>query len=318
MAIFWNKHFDRGIMLRPTHAFGRHPSACQTVVQAADVSKIHALVRWNQSRWEIIDQSRNGTTVNGRRLAAGHWTALVVGMEISFSASPNADAVWTVRDLAPPVTCLFPLDGRGEAMALSLQGNFLPSAAQPEISIHVHDGRWMLEHIGGLDLLIDGATVQTSQGAWEFVLNADLESTTENPAVGPGLDMSELTLHFEVSQNEEHTRLNLVLGSESTPLGERIHHYTLATLARLRLQDAKRGLDTHSQGWIALDELSRMLDVDPSYVNIQIFRAKHQLSSALPQSGGMPPLVERRRGEIRFGSYAFTVKRGQVEEGGLR
>jgi len=316
MAIFWNKHSDRGVMLRPIHAFGRHPSACQTVIPAADVSKIHALVRWSQNRWEIIDQSRNGTLVNGRRLAAGHWTPLSVDMELCLSAS--AGATWTVRDLSPPTTSLFPLDGRGSAIALSPQGTLLPSAAQPEISIHVHDGHWMLEHIGGLDHLVDGATVQTSDDAWEFVLCADLESTTETQAAGPGLNLAELTLHFEVSQNEEHTRLNLVLGSESIPLGERIHHYTLATLARLRLQDAKRGLDAHSQGWIALEELSRMLDVDPSYVNIQIFRAKHQLSNALPSSGGLPPLVERRRGEVRFGGYAFTVRRGQVDEGGLR
>lgn len=316
MAIFWNKHSDSGVMLRPIHAFGRHPSACQTVIPAADVSKIHALVRWNQNRWEIIDQSRNGTLVSGRRLPTGHWTPLALGMEICLSASMGA--IWTVNDLSPPATCLFPRDGRGSAIALSPQGNLLPTAAQPEISIYVLDGHWMLEHIGGLDHLADGATVQTSGNAWEFVLCADVESTKETQAAGAGLDLSELTLHFEVSQNEEHTRLNLVLGSESIPLGERIHHYTLATLARLRLQDAVRGLDAQSQGWIALEELSRMLDVDPSYVNIQIFRAKHQLGNALPQPGPLPPLVERRRGEIRFGGYAFTVRKGTVYEGGLR
>ena len=104
--------------------------------------------------------------------------------------------------------------------------------------------------------------------------------------------------------------LSLVTDGKSVSLGERIHHYTLVTLARVRSQDAQRGLAPQSQGWIALDELSRMLGVEPSYVNIQIFRAKHQISNALPSRAVEPPLVERRRGDVRFGNYPFLIHGG--------
>lgn len=308
MAIFRNKLDQRRTVLRPMHAFGRRPSACQTVLQAPDVSQIHALVRWNRVAWEIVDQSRNGTTLNGERLASGRWTVVPPGAEIQLGL--GEESAWVAEDLAPPATCLFPGDGQGPLVALSLRENLLPDAQQPEVNVYFHEGQWVLEHIDGVDRLGDGAMVQTSGSTWEFVLCDDLESTAENPTASVSPPPVGVALHFNVSQNEEHTSLSLVTDGKSVSLGERIHHYTLVTLARVRSQDAQRGLAPQSQGWIALDELSRMLGVEPSYVNIQIFRAKHQILNALPTHTADAPLVERRRGDVRFGSYPFLIEGG--------
>jgi hypothetical protein len=308
MAIFWSPHEQRGTVLRPLHAFGRRPSACQTVVRAADVSQIHALVRWNRQRWEIADQSRNGTTLNGQRLPTGRWTALPPGAEVRLGLGD--DTVWIADDLAPPVTCLFPGEGRGSTVALGLRENLLPDTQQPEANVFFHEGKWLFEHIGGVEHLSDGAMVRTSGSTWEFVLCDDLDATTENLIAPVSPPPAEVALHFDVSQNEEHTSLSLVTDGKSVSLGERIHHYTLVTLARVRSQDVQRGLAPQSQGWIALDELSRMLGVEPSYVNIQIFRAKHQILNALPSQAAGLPLVERRRGDVRLGNYPFLIQGG--------
>ena len=308
MAIFRNKLDERGTVLRPVHAFGRRASACQTVLKAPDVSQVHALVRWNGRTWEIVDQSRNGTTLNGERLQGGRWTVLPAGAEVRMGVGD--DTVWIADDLAPPATCLFPGEGRGTAMVLNLRENLLPDEQQPEANVFFQDGKWLLEHIDGIENLSDGAMVRTSGSTWEFVLCDDLAATSENP-IGPSTPSpADVSLHFDVSQNEEHTSLNLVAQGKSVPLGERIHHYTLVTLARLRQKDAQRGVAPQSQGWIGLDELSRMLGVEPSYVNIQIFRAKHQILNALPPHLAEPPLVERRRGTVRLGNYPFEIQGG--------
>ncbi|SDZ27640.1 FHA domain-containing protein [Variovorax sp. YR634] len=310
MAIFRNKLDERAIMLRPVHAFGRRASACQTVLKAADVSQVHAMVRWNRHTWEIVDQSRNGTTVNGERLPSGRWTALPVGAEVRMGVGD--ETAWTVVDLAPPVTCLFPVDGGVAPLALGLRENLLPDEHQPEVNVYFQDGRWMLEHIDGIEPLSDGAMVRTAVRTWEFVLCDDLAFTSENPITpsAPDSASADVALHFNVSQNEEHTSLSLVAEGKSVSLGERIHHYTLVTLARVRQKDAQRGIAPQSQGWIGLDELSRMLGVEPSYVNIQIFRAKHQILNALPPHLAEPPLVERRRGTVRLGNYPFEIQGG--------
>ena len=308
MAIFRNKLDERGTVLRPVHAFGRRPSACQTVLKAPDVSQVHALVRWNRHAWEIVDQSRNGTTLNGERLTNGRWTVLPPGAEVRLGS--NDESVWVADDLTPPVTCLFSSEGLGAPVALSLRENLLPDPQQPEVNVYFHEGKWVLEHIDGVDALSDGAMVRTSGSTWEFVLCDDLESTAENTLAQASPPPVDVALHFNVSQNEEHTSLSLVTDGKSVSLGERIHHYTLVTLARVRSQDAQRGLAPQSQGWIALDELSRMLGVEPSYVNIQIFRAKHQILNALPAQPADAQLVERRRGDVRFGSFPFLIQGG--------
>jgi hypothetical protein len=309
MALFRNKLDNRTTVLRPLHAFGRRPSACQTVLKAADVSQVHALVRWNRQSWEIADQSRNGTTMNGERLPAGRWTALTLGVEVRMGVGD--ESAWTVDDLAPPVTCLFSGEGHGDTLTLNLRSNLLPDAQQPEVNVYFHEGQWLLEHVDGTEQLSDGAMVRTSDSTWEFVLCDDLESTSENPLTPPAPAAADIALHFSVSQNEEHTSLSVVAHGKAVSLGERIHHYTLVTLARVRQQDAQRGLAPQSQGWIALDELSRMLGVEPSYVNIQIFRAKHQILNALPERlADELPLIERRRGNVRFGNYPFEIQGG--------
>ena len=314
MAIFRNKLDRRAIVLRPVHAFGRRASVCQTVLQAPDVSQVHAMVRWNRQAWEIVDQSRNGTTRKGQRLPSARGTALPPGAEVRMGIGD--ESVWTAEDLAAPATCLFPSGagdgGAGDIVELNPRENLLPDDHEPEANVYFQDGKWMLEHIDGIELLGDGAMVRTSSSTWEFVLCDDLDLTSETPISTPmPVPMSaDVALHFEVSQDEEHTSLNLVTQGRSVPLGERIHHYTLVTLARLRQKDAQRGIAPQSQGWIGLDELSRMLGVEPSYVNIQIFRAKHQILNALPPHLVEPPLVERRRGTVRLGNYPFEIRGG--------
>lgn len=298
------------------HAFGRYAAACQTVMRAADVSQIHARVRWDGRQWEIIDQSRNGTSLNGRRLAGGAWTPLEDGAVIRMGA--DDETVWTVASLDAPMTCLFPLDGQGASILLKPQGNLLPDEAQPVAEIHCREGHWLAEYPEGLDHLVDGAVVRINDSSWEFVLCPVLQETLESRLhEPPKVRVGEIALQFDVSLNEEHTELRLRHEGTPVDLGERIHHYTLLTLARRRLDDVQRGLAPEAQGWVAVDQLARMLGVEPTYVNIQLFRAKHQISGALPAGLQLSPLFERRRGEVRFGDNPFTIHRGSVPEGSV-
>lgn len=100
-------------------------------------------------------------------------------------------------------------------------------------------------------------------------------------------------------------------------MGERAHHYMLLTLARQRLKDAESGQDQETQGWIELDQLSDMLDLEASHLNIQIFRARKQINGALPKQLSLPPVIERRVGGVRFGYPDFQIIRGSDTEGAL-
>lgn len=124
-----------------------------------------------------------------------------------------------------------------------------------------------------------------------------------------------LSFRFHVSLNEEHTWVKVFHDGKSFDLGERIHHYSLLTLARRRLEDARKGIEPHSQGWLDIERLSRMLGLDASHLNIQIFRVRKQIAQSLPAELSFPNIIERRRGEMRFGTFGFQIVRGSSIEG---
>jgi hypothetical protein len=123
------------------------------------------------------------------------------------------------------------------------------------------------------------------------------------------------SLRFDVSLNEEHVFLRLLRGGFAVAdLGERVHHYSLLVLARLRLADELLGMDASSCGWVETDGLMRMLGLDCNHFNIQMLRARRQLLQASPAGYGMPALIERRRGEVRFGDFGIGIMRGATVE----
>jgi hypothetical protein len=123
-------------------------------------------------------------------------------------------------------------------------------------------------------------------------------------------------LQFQISLNEEHVFLSVAPGAgQPIVLGERSHHYCLITLARRRLADAQRGVEHSGQGWIAIEQLSKMLGMEPGHLNVQIFRARQQIRRALPPEVELGDVVERRRGEIRFSALHFRIVRGSALEG---
>ncbi|MGK5027535.1 hypothetical protein [Janthinobacterium sp. RB2R34] len=137
-------------------------------------------------------------------------------------------------------------------------------------------------------------------------------STEERQQPLPVARAPALHLDFSVSQNEEHVTLQLSTTHTRLALGERTHHYSLLALARQRLHDARRGLDASSQGWMETGQLALSLGLDPAHLNIHIFRARSQFRAVAGQTG---ELIERRRGELRFGELSFRIVRGSLLEG---
>lgn len=129
-----------------------------------------------------------------------------------------------------------------------------------------------------------------------------------------GQPWTALHLRFDVSLDEEHVFLHVMHQQIRYDFGERVHHYLLLILTRHYLADRARGLDASSQGWIDSEHLARMTGLDAAHLNIQIFRLRSQLARVLPPMLHPDRLIERRRGQIRFGGQPVTIMRGSVVE----
>ncbi|WP_431257283.1 FHA domain-containing protein [Roseateles chitinivorans] len=293
MAVLIHSTSGRRIVLLAQHIFGRDRSS-STVIADGEASRLHASIRWTGQGWELRDHSRNGTMLDGRRVPHHGAVALQPGQSVAFGV--DAAASWRVQDLDRPGPMLLRLDG-AEAISLA-RSNLLPDSHAATVSIvQENDGVWQCTSEAGLCALQEGDEVDVGGHRWRFHSGVgQITEEVSTGAVSPVPVTPACVARFDVSLDEEHVMLRLRYGDRDLDLGERTHHYALLTLARLRTDDAARGLAPPDQGWVYHERLGRMLGLDAGHLNIQIFRLRRQLAQALGQDVTPPALIQRRRG----------------------
>lgn len=148
--------------------------------------------------------------------------------------------------------------------------------------------------------LNSGMVLALDNQIWQFEIFSP-PSRQEKPAF-----ITKTLLHFKVSSDEEHICLTVKNNGKSTELGERVHHYALLLLARRYLQDKQAGFADTCCGWLDVDQLTKMIGIETSVLNVQLHRAKQQLARVLPAQ----PLIERRVGQIRLNTSEIEIHGG--------
>jgi len=265
------------------------------------VSGEHAVILWDRGWWVRDLGSRNGTFVQGRRLAAGEAVSVAAGAEIGFGA---VDEPWVLaEDAGPGPRARGPA---GEEVAGSGELLVLPGPQSPEVSVYREgSGRWVVEDALGVHAVKDGAEVLAGGLPFRLALPEAVPGTLR----GDAGTVDELTLRFVVSHDEEHVRLGLSGATGERDLGARSHHYLLLTLARARREDATLGTPPETHGWRYQDELAAGLGLEPRLLNLHVYRARQQLA----ELGVADPArrVERRpaAGQLRIGTDRFELVR---------
>ena len=274
------------------------------------VSGEHAVLRWSGREWELHDLgSRNGTILDGRKLAPGERVALASGAVIAFGQADNA---WRLIDDSAPTIMAIPMES-GDVMCASDDLLALPSEDNPEAVVYRDGGGdWVVEQGGEKARVADRQSVRA--GGREFLLRVpdQIAATWDNSSPAPHLRA--LTLRFAVSRDEEYVALTAHAEHQVIDLGARAHHAVLLTLARTRLEDRKslaipRGNESpeSAEGWIYQDELADKLAIDENHLNVAIFRCRRQLAEA--GIIGAADIVERRRPtrEVRLGVSKIEI-----------
>ncbi|MBW2256209.1 MAG: FHA domain-containing protein [Deltaproteobacteria bacterium] len=268
-------------------------SVCSLRLAELHVSGEHASVVWTGSLWEIRDLgSRNGTFVDGERVAPNQPKTLRAGAKLGFGVP---EAQWVVVDAGPP-SALAEAIGTEEIRTAHGGILALPDEAHPEAVIYAdRRGAWVMESDeGGVHTVRDQEVVQAGGRPWRIRVPGSQEGTATVEA-RPSIDT--IALRFAVSLDEEHVEVTVLHRGAEIRLEPREHGYALLTLARNRLED--RAHPPSEQGWIDRDTLLRMLGLDSNALNVAIYRARGQLSASGVE--GAAGLVEVRRGQRRIG-----------------
>lgn len=310
MAILERSDTQVRAVLLSRHLVGRS-SLAHLRLNEPNVSAEHAVLSWNGRQWELHDLgSRNGTTLDGRRLSPGERVVVTRGALIGFAATGN---LWRLVDDGPPVALARPLDG-GEPICADHDLIALPSADAPEVTVYRDAlGEWVVERDGELERTADGREVRA--GGQRFVLHLPdvVASTWDAEAMAPSLDR--VRLRFKVSRDEEFIEVTVLTPGRDIELGARAHHALLLTLARARRQDQEEAssapaasrLPESSHGWLYLEELEKSLRLDEMHLNVAVYRCRQQLAGA--GVAGAAGIIERRKPtrQLRLGVSQFEI-----------
>jgi hypothetical protein len=305
MGYIREKSTDRTLPLGPEQVIGRAPT-CSLRLAGRYVSAQHARLRWSGQGWEVKDLgSRNGTFVDGARLAPGEGQAARRGSRIAFG---KLDEEWELVDESPPRVMAIPADG-GEPVLMEGELLALPSADDPRVTIcRSAAGLWVTEQADGAVAPIGNLEIVDIGGRmWRFSCPEEICATTFGFS-STELRVRQLHLSFSVSRDEEHVQLLVTCGQRTLDLGTRARNYLLLTLARRRVADAKEGLPEASCGWIYQDDLSHDPSMAPPQLNLDVFRVRKQFAAAGVVDA--VNVIERRSTtrQIRVGTGQIAIR----------
>jgi hypothetical protein len=301
MAILHDERSGKDVPVAADLLVGRSPS-CGLRLEQPYVSGHHATLRWVGSVWQLKDLgSRNGTLLNGTRVASGRPYDLKRDDRLGFGHEHER---WQLRDAGPPATMIIPLAG-GDPLILEEQLLALPDATDPQVTLfHDPEGRWMLETAEGVAPLQPSDTFDVAGRAYRFSCPDTVSLTA---TLMPTPSGRRVKLLFSVSRDEEHVELRALVGTRSVELGARTHNYLLLTLARARLEDMKGGAADSSSGWMYQEDLLDALRVTATQLNIDVFRIRQHFARAgLADSVNV---VERRprTKQLRIGTGVLEI-----------
>jgi pSer/pThr/pTyr-binding forkhead associated (FHA) protein len=319
MAAISNLHDNTQILsyLSACHCFGRSPTNADTIINAQEVSRIHAVVEWSNNQWVIRDISNNGTWVNNQKLIKDSVHPLKVGDKIFFASGKSYG--FKIEDLTPPQNMLFPIEplhGNSSNTPIMLsEGNLLPCEDNPEIALFYVPSKdqWYKEFI----IDTDGSAYPVENSDLLFFANQKwqlkLISLSDNTILmsKAKLTVDQLMFKFNLSLDEETTELSVSTEDETFNLTNKVHHYLSLSLARHRDEDARLGIEEDEQGWRLPEILVKELGYEITLFNTHVCRAKQQFREVLKGACDGDELIERKGKKIRFAGKYYRIYKGK-------
>jgi hypothetical protein len=257
----------------------------------------HAVVFWQENGWRVRDlASRNGTFVNGLRVASGDAQPIAVGDGLGFGSPP---AMWTMSNSDAPQPAGL-LEGRSERCIGSGGLLLLPDESDPQAAVYVRGGTWTLERGGDTQPVENGDRVALPSGQWVLFL-PDLDEGAIRRTETATFRLADLRLEFTVSMDEERVDLRLCHGTTTREVPSKSCLYVLLTLARRRI-----GMP--SEEWIHAEDLADQLRCTRETLNVDIHRVRRLIQ--LAGVADAVNVIERRNvRDLRCGGATVTVVR---------
>jgi hypothetical protein len=304
------RKFDGAVVFLPNQLIVGRADSCGLVLRVASVSGSHALLRWRDPEWTLVDLgSRNGTYLNGRRVggvAGSNTEVLHEGDELAFA---ERDETWTLIDATAPRPVLVADDGSAPIRLCEGELVALPTETDTQGYIYCESMVWKFEDAAGrVSELRPGAPLLLRDRLFRLHVPGPAPETP--PALAPVTDcaLDNVSLDIRVSPDEETAAITALVCGDRFSLPARTHLYLLAHLARQRITQADHRLQTDDEGWIGVDEACRDLAIStPEALAVTVYRCRKDFERVGIREASR--LVDRaKRGLLRIGIPAERLR----------
>ncbi|KJY69770.1 FHA domain-containing protein [Vibrio nigripulchritudo] len=300
------------IYLRQYHTIGRSKD-CNTPLSRNDISRIHAVIFWQESRWYIQDKSTNGVWVNSKRIAKDQTIALNKNDQITLS-SKSGDILTLVSNDEPSDILM----SSTSLPSICLNKPFTKLSKQ--LSLYFENGIWYIETLAGdsweSTKVYDGDTIHIDDADYTLQANRSEEKTCQNRPVVRTVE--DLTFRLNVSNDEEEIQLSINDSEHTATIGgHRLYNqlYLFLCLARQSISDRALGYEPAHCGWVNLNELSNSLGIEPENTRIRLHRLRTRLRDTASFSGiDACQILQLQGGEVRLNTANIQIVKGDKNE----
>jgi pSer/pThr/pTyr-binding forkhead associated (FHA) protein len=245
------------------------------------ISAVHAELLWKGSAWELHDLgSRNGTYIDGERLEAGARKAVSDRVEIAFG---DVGDPFRLLDAGPPMAVALSNDDQRRESEAGLL--ILPDPEAPICTI-CYDLRvgWVVEwNDGAREQLAHDATLVAGKQTWRLELPRIVDHTWDPTGVRVNVASSTMQITLRdpeqpLAKGEEPLEIRLLQRDRVLRLPDRTYNRLLLALAEHRLEDEAAGTPHHKAGWLDIDDVLDLLDMDEVTFNVYISRARRDVA----------------------------------------
>jgi hypothetical protein len=308
MGIIENAKTDERIILHNQHTIGRdRNNIC--ILTDNDVSRKHAVIYWENDNWFLTDFSTNGTKLNSSHI---HHTTQKLKLNDTIQFSNSSDCVWKLTSCDKPNSFL--IATLNSQKFIDLQNGVMFPEENPKWALFrdIHQ-RWIIDDGQSEKRLVCGEKFRIDNEEYLFVENECLAETQKN------IDITkDACFKLILSNDEENVSAQIKVNDLILDLGTRAYNHLLLHLARVRMSDIESGVNENASGWIDVNNLNRSLskevlkDVDEYYINNLIYRLRKSLIDLPPFGHLFTNIVERKRGQLRFGLPNFKIEKEEA------
>jgi len=310
MAVLQNVATNEVMLLNTQHTIGRSYSNL-LCIREKDISKTHATIYWENSKWFVRDHSRNGTKVNDKMVHHAN-ASLEKNSKIQFGTQVNT--TWKLLNIDPPSSYLQSVQNKSDYIALASTPLY-PNDEKPIVSFYLSKAMtWAADNEDTTEELVHGQQYSFGDQDWIFFENEPLEDTLDNVNI-----ISQASLECNLSADEESVEVKFIINDLELNLGERVYNYLLLFLARRRVEDSQAGSNLEEQGWMFVEDLLKQLskellkEVDVYYFNIMIHRLRSHLKNLKPYGHLFSNIIERKRGKLRLNHPKIRILKENQE-----